>query len=128
MCLPSVSNSSREECFNHVLNEDLEESLIKNNKADKKLKKDIEKIDLKKDNRCKYCSKSFTHRQNKWRHEKKCVLINTKKEEENFLWVSNQTAFAVESDVGTAAYEAENATVNDDDHAFAIDEFEFGSN
>ena len=33
--------------------------------------------------------------------------------------VSNQTAFAVESDVGTAAYEAENATVNDDDHAFA---------
>ena len=49
--------------------------------------------------------------------------LNWMRQAATTMTVGNQTAFAVESDVGTATYAAENAAIADDDHAFAQTSF-----
>ena len=82
ICLPTIADISKEECYKTVLNENFLEGVsVKQCRNLKDINENIPKIKETIDNKgedknkCRYCDKSFTHRQNKWRHEKKCVLI-----------------------------------------------------
>ena len=49
--------------------------------------------------------------------------LNWMRQAATTMTVGNQTAFAIESDVGAATYKAENSSIDDDDHAFAQTSF-----
>lgn len=49
--------------------------------------------------------------------------LNWMRQAATTMTVGNQTAFAVESDVGAATYKAENSAIVDDDHAFSQTSF-----